>query len=261
MLGMGMTIQIKDLKRVFSKPKLLMLGIILQYSLMPFLAFFLSNIFNLEDQFILGFIILGSCPGGTASNIIAYLMNADVALSISLTILSTIIACLLTPLMIFLYGKTYVDIDILSLIKSTFWIVIFPVVDGIILRKIFEERIKKFLKILPKLAEIVVAIIIGIIFSLNLENIYLINSSFLTVIILHNLIGFIITLMIVKRLTLGIKQQKSLAIEVAMQNSGLGVTLSIIHFNKLVALPSAIFSLWHNLSAIILINLWRDKKI
>ena len=116
MLGMGMTIDFSDLKRIIFRPKAIILGVFLQFSLMPLLAFILAGLFNLQEQFILGFIILGSCPGGTASNIIAYLMDADVALSVSLTILSTILACLLTPLMIYLYGKTYVDVDVQGLI-------------------------------------------------------------------------------------------------------------------------------------------------
>ena len=135
MLGMGMTIDFSDLKRIIFRPKAIILGVFLQFSIMPLLAFILAGLFNLQEQFILGFIILGSCPGGTASNIIAYLMDADVALSVSLTILSTILACVLTPLMIYFYGKTYVDVDVQGLIKSTFWIIIFPIIDGIILRK------------------------------------------------------------------------------------------------------------------------------
>ena len=260
MLGMGMTIDFSDLKRIIFRPRAIILGVFLQFSIMPLLAFILAGLFNLQEQFILGFIILGSCPGGTASNIIAYLMDADVALSVSLTILSTILACVLTPLMIYFYGKTYVDVDVQGLIKSTFWIVIFPIIDGIILRKILKKKINKILKILPRIAELIVATIIGIIVSLNIESLNLVDSNFLLVIILHNLIGFIIAFLIARKISLNFKQQKTVAIEVAMQNSGLGVTLSMLHFNKLVALPSAIFSLWHNISAIIFINFWGDNK-
>lgn len=261
MFGMGMTIETENLKNTFKKPKPLIIGVILQYTLMPFLAFFLARYFSLEEELVLGFIILGSCPGGTASNIIAYLMNADVTLSISLTILSTALSCIFTPILIFFYAKTLIDIDIEQLINSTFWIIVFPLIDGIIVRKIFKRKVKYFIKFLPKFAEFVVAFIIGIIFSLNLENLDKVNVNFCFVIVLHNILGFSMAYFIAKAFLLDKAKQKTLAIEVGMQNSGLGVTLSIIHFNKIVALPSAIFSLWHNISAIILINFWRDKKI
>ena len=261
MFGMGLTIDIKDIKKIWNKPIFILVGLILQFSIMPFLAFFLATFFGLKEQFILGFIILGSCPGGTASNVITYLAGGNVLLSVSMTIFSTLLACFLTPILIYFYGKSFVEIDTLSLVKSTFWIVIFPILDGIVIRKFIDKnKIKTFIKYIPKFVEFVIALIIAIIFALNYDNILKLNANFLAVIILHNISGFLIAYLISGKLFFPKDVQKTVAIEVSMQNSGLGVALSLLHFEKLVALPSAFFSLWHNLSAIFLINYWNYKK-
>ena len=261
MFGMGLTIDIKDIKEIFKKPVFFLIGLGLQFSLMPFLAFSLSTYLGLEEQLILGFIILGSCPGGTASNVITYLAGGNVLLSVSLTIFSTLIACLVTPILIYFYGNSFVEIDVKNLMQSTFWIVIFPIVDGIVLRKFVDKnKIRKIINYLPKFSEIIIALIITIIFALNHENIFLIDDKFFFAIFLHNVLGFLVAYYISKKLLFPKDIQKTIAIEVAMQNSGLGVALSLLHFQKLVALPSAFFSLWHNLSAICLINYWNYKK-
>ena len=115
MFGMGLTIEIKDIRKIWNKPIFILVGLVLQFSLMPFLAFFLSTTFGLKEQLVLGFIILGSCPGGTASNVITYLAGGNVLLSVSMTIVSTLLACFLTPILIYFYGKSFVEIDTLSL--------------------------------------------------------------------------------------------------------------------------------------------------
>tara|TARA_B100001027_G_C16252509_1_gene325175 strand:- start:656 stop:1552 length:897 start_codon:yes stop_codon:yes gene_type:complete len=261
MFGMGLTIKIKDFRKIVKKPIFFIVGLGLQFSIMPFLAFFLSTAFGLKEELILGFIILGSCPGGTASNVITYLAGGNVLLSVSLTIFSTLIACILTPFLIYIFGKTYVDIDIMMLFKSTFWIVIFPIFDGIILRHFIDKnKIEKIISYLPKFSEMIIAIIIAIIFALNYENIFLLDIKFFSVVFLHNILGFLIAFHISKKLLFSKDIQRTIAIEVAMQNSGLGVALSLLHFGKLVAFPSAFFSLWHNLSSIFLINYWNYKK-
>lgn len=252
MLGMGMTIEIRDIKNVFKNPKWIITGLFLQYTVMPILALSLSILFNLSPELTMGFIILGSCPGGTASNVIAYLSNANVPLSISMTLSSTILSIIFTPLLIFFLADKIIDIDLKGLFLSTFWIVVFPLIDGIILRKILENKVKFILIFLPKFSEISIALIIGIIFSLTHNILNEITLSFLCVMILHNLLGFYFGYIISGILRFPKEVRKTLALEIGMQNSGLGVSLSLLYFEKIVALPSAIFSLWHNLSAIVL---------
>ena len=260
MMGMGMTVEFKDFKRIFKNYKWPLTATFLQFSIMPILAITLSKLFNLEDELILGFIILGSCPGGTASNLVAFLIGADVPLSISLTIISTIFACFLTPIIILILGGSYISIDIFLLVKSTFLIVFLPVIGGIFFKRVFNFFSLKIIKILPKLSELTISLIVAIILSLNINNLNIVDLNFFTVVVLHNLLGFLVALFITKKLLYPKKIQKTISIEVAMQNSGLGVALSLIHFNPIVALPSTFFSVWHNISAIILINFWKDRK-
>lgn len=260
MMGMGMTVELRDFKRIFKNFKWILTATFLQFSIMPILAITLSKLFNLEDELTLGFIILGSCPGGTASNLIAFLIGADVSLSISLTIISTIFACFLTPIIILILGGSYVDINALSLVKSTFLIVFLPVIGGIFFKRLFNLFSLKIIKILPKLSELTISLIVGIILSLNINNLGIANINFFSVVVLHNLLGLLVALIITNKMLYPKKIQKTIAIEVAMQNSGLGVALSLLHFNPMVALPSTFFSVWHNISAIILINFWKDRK-
>ena len=260
MFGMGMTIEFNKIKEIVLNPKWLFTGLILQFSVMPFLAFILSKSFNLSNELLIGFVILGSCPGGTASNVIAYLSKANLPLSISLTLFSTFFSILITPFWIYYYANEMIEIQTLSLIKTTFWIVVFPVLDGLILRRLLKSKIDPILKFFPKLSEIFIALIIGIIFSLSSDLFDKITTTFIIVIILHNFLGLVIGYFTASFFKFPIDVRKTIAIEVGMQNSGLGMTLSLIHFGKVVALPSAIFSLWHNLSAIFLISFWSKKK-
>lgn len=260
MLAMGMTIDLKDLKKTFKNPKWIIVGIFLQYTLMPFFAFILSIILELSNELLLGMIILGSCPGGTASNVIAYLSRANLPLSISLTLISTLLSFVFTPLLILLYGKQLIDIELKNLITTTFLIIIIPITLGIILKKFLKKNIDIFTNYAPLLSQFIIAFIIGVILSLNSSDILEINYKLFLAIILHNMLGIMSGYFCSKLLKFPKDVRKTIAIEVGMQNSGLGVSLSLIHFTKIVALPSALFSLWHNISAIVLINLWTKKK-
>ena len=257
MFLMGMTLELTDFKKILKKPSLFFFVTFLQFSIMPVAALVLVKTFNISPELSLGVIILGSCPGGTASNLITYLCNGNVALSIVCTFFSTIVSVFLTPILIFLLSNKNIDIDVISLIKSSFFIVFLPVFFGLIF-KIFVPM-HKFLKLLPKISEFFIAFIIGIIFSLNLNLLNQLSYSLFFCIVLHNLIGLCMGFLIGGFLGLSLREKKTISIEVGMQNSGLGMALSILHFSKIVALPSAIFSLWHNISAVGLVYCWKKK--
>ena len=257
MFLMGMTLELTDFKKILKKPSLFFFVTFLQFTIMPVAALVLVKIFNIPPELSLGVIILGCCPGGTASNLITYLCNGNVALSIVCTFFSTIVSVFLTPILIFLLSNKNIDIDVISLIKSSFFIVFLPVFFGLIF-KIFVPM-HKFLKLLPKISEFFIAFIIGIIFSLNLNLLNQLSYSLFFCIVLHNLIGLCMGFLIGGFLGLSLREKKTISIEVGMQNSGLGMALSILHFSKIVALPSAIFSLWHNISAVGLVYCWKKK--
>ena len=257
MFLMGMTLELTDFKKILKKPSLFFFVTFLQFTIMPVAALVLVKTFNIPPELSLGVIILGCCPGGTASNLITYLCNGNVALSIVCTFFSTIVSVFLTPILIFLLSNKNIDIDVISLIKSSFFIVFLPVFFGLIF-KIFVPMYK-FLKLLPKISEFFIAFIIGIIFSLNLNLLNQLSYSLFFCIVLHNLIGLSMGFLIGGFLGLSLREKKTISIEVGMQNSGLGMALSILHFSKIVALPSAIFSLWHNISAVGLVYCWKKK--
>ena len=257
MFLMGMTLELTDFKKILKKPSLFFFVTFLQFTIMPVAALVLVKTFNIPPELSLGVIILGCCPGGTASNLITYLCNGNVALSIVCTFFSTIVSVFLTPILIFLLSNKNIDIDVISLIKSSFFIVFLPVFFGLIF-KLFVP-VNKFLKLLPKISEFFIAFIIGIIFSLNLNLLNQLSYSLFFCIVLHNLIGLCMGFLIGGILGLSLREKKTISIEVGMQNSGLGMALSILHFSKIVALPSAIFSLWHNISAVGLVYCWKKK--
>ena len=259
MFGMGMTLKINELKSILKKPLWIIITIVLQYTIMPLLAFLIVYIFKFPKEIALGFIILGSCPGGTASNVIAYICKANLSLSIFCTFASTGLAVLLTPTIIYFFADESISIDITNLIKSTFYIIFLPVSAGLLIKIIIKEDQVKLLKFFPFFSEIAIAVIIAIIFSLNFDSLN--NVTFLIIlgVMAHNLLGLFLGLFISFLLKFPEDVKKTVAIEVAMQNSGLGMTLALMHFTKLAALPSALFSLWHNISASGLVYLWKKK--
>ncbi len=259
MFGMGMTLQFNEIKSVLRKPAWISVTILLQFTIMPFLAFIICSVLKFSEEITLGFIILGACPGGTASNVICYICKANVSLSILCTFVSTLLAVIFTPLIILLFANVDINVDLLSLIKSTFLIILLPVLTGFIIKMLFISKNQKYTKSFPLISELMIALIIGIIFAVNYDNLENISYSLVLGIILHNIIGLCIALLISYLLKYPDDVRKTISIEVAMQNSGLGMTLAFIHFSKIVALPSALFSIWHNISAAGLVYLWKKK--
>ena len=257
MFLMGLTLKVSNLKQIIKQPSWVLVTVILQFTTMPIVSIIIVKVFHLSDELALGIIILGCCPGGTASNLVTYLSNGNVALSIVSTFLSTLIAVVLTPTLIFFLSNENIEINVYEIMKSAFLIVFFPVVAGILFRLIFSSKIN--ITFLPKLSEIFIALIIGIIFSINIDQIKELSLKLFICILFHNLLGLLMGYLFATFFRFPIKERRTIAIEVGMQNSGLGMALSIIHFDKLVALPSALFSLWHNISAVGLVYLWKNK--
>ena len=260
MLGMGLTIDFSDLWDLRKHPKWIVLGIVLQFILMPILAYVIGHLLQLPNEIVLGLIIVGACPGGTASNVMVYLAKAHVPLSITMTLISTILAPILTPLWIYYLAGESIDVSFTSLVKTTFWIVIFPLLDGLILRRLLKKRIDPLIKIFPSISIIAIALIIGCVVGLNHDTLKSFPFLVILAVILHNLLGFISGFGISKLMRFPKDVCKTIAFEVGMQNSGLGVSLAVIHFTKLVALPSVLFSVWHNIAGVIAVKIWRKSS-
>jgi len=260
MFSMGLTLSVDDFKRAISMPKLIFSGLLLQYTIMPLTALVLATLFQLDPAMTIGLILVGTCPGGTASNVITYLAGGNVALSISLTSISTILAVFLTPAITLLAAGTSIDVPAGKMLVSILFIVITPVTLGLILKHYFTCRIKTVETWLPLVAVSAIVLIIAIITALNAEQFSKLGATILLVVALHNIIGLFTGYSSARLLGYNTKECRTLAIEVGMQNSGLAVALAIKHFSAAAALPGAIFSIWHNLSGSALAFFWSKKQ-
>ena len=250
MFGMGLTIKMDDFKRVFSRPKEIVIGFVAQYTIMPVVAWGLCQLMHLPADLALGVILVGCCPGGTASNVITYIAGGDVALSVGMTITSTLAAPLMTPLLVYLLAGAWVEVSFLAMVISVVKVVLIPVLLGILINWIFGKQIQKISEVLPLISVVSIVMIISGIVSVNAEKILSCGLLVLGVVALHNLCGMGIGLGAAKLLHIEYDKATAIAIEVGMQNSGLAISLATANFaaNPLATLPGAIFSVWHNIS-------------
>jgi BASS family bile acid:Na+ symporter len=260
MFSMGLTLSIEDFKRALSMPQLIITGLVLQYSIMPFAALAIATIFQLDPALTIGMILVGACPGGTASNVITYLARGNVALSISLTSISTILAIVLTPAITLLIADTSIQVPAARMFVSILYIVILPVALGLALKHFFAYRIKTVEHYLPLIAVAAIVLIIAIITALNAGQFSQVGITVLLAVVLHNAIGLLTGYGSARLMGYPARECRTLAIEVGMQNSGLAVALAIKHFSAAAALPGAIFSIWHNISGSALAFFWSKKQ-
>ena len=259
MFAMGLTLSFSNFKSVLQQPLKIILGTSLQFILMPLAAFLISHLFALERELMIGMVLVGCCPGGTASNVICYLANGELALSISLTMVSTSMSVIATPLLTLLYLGQAIEVPIAGMISSIFQMVIVPVFVGLILNTYFSKNLVKLTPVLPVISVVSIVLIIGIVVALNSDNLVVISGLVIIAVILHNAIGICMTYAISKQFKYDEKTCRTIAIEVGMQNSGLGVALASQFYSSLAALPGAVFSLWHNLSGSLLAGYWSKK--
>lgn len=263
MFGMGLTIKWEDFKIVFSHKKYILIGCMSQYTIMPLCAWALAVLFNLEPDLAIGVILVGCCPGGTASNVITYIAGGDVALSVGMTTVSTLIAPLLTPLLVVALGGAWIQVSFWAMLLSVVKIILIPVMLGIVLNKIFSHQVEKVKSVLPLISVVAIVMIIAGIVAQNTTKILGCGLLVLVIVALHNLCGLLVGLIIAKLTKMEYSRATAVAIEVAMQNSGLAVSLATINFatNPLATLPGAIFSVWHNISGSIFASIRRRGNI
>ena len=260
MFCMGMTLKWSDFKETVKSPKIILIGVLLQYSVMPLSAFFISKAFGLPPEYIAGMVLVGSSAGGTASNVICYLARGNVALSITLTMVSTLIAVFAMPALSLLYLHEIVHVPFLKMLFSILQIVLIPVLTGTTLNTFLGTKIKKIGPFFPFVSTIAIVVIIAIIIGLNQTKLKEVGFVIVCAVMLHNLCGLLIGFWFPKLLGYDNRTCRTLSIEVGMQNSGLSVALAVKHFSVMAAIPGAIFSIWHNLSGSFLAGYWSFKK-
>ena len=250
MFGMGLTLSPKDFKIVLSRPKDILIGCLAQFTIMPLLAWLLTLAFSLPKELALGVILVGCCPGGTASNVITYLAKGDLALSVGMTACSTLLAPIVTPLLVLLTAGTMVEVDTLGMLLSIVYVVIAPIIVGLLCQRFIPRITKAVTPYLPAFSSLAIALVVGIIVSHNADRLMLGGLIVILVVILHNLLGLSLGFAIGRLMRLEKPKCVALSIEVGMQNSGLASSLANMHFAAypLATIPGAVFSVWHNIS-------------
>jgi len=263
MLGMGLTLTIDDFKRILIYPKWILTGIALQYTIMPFTGLALANVFELPKMLAVGLILVASCPGGTASNVIAFVARANVALSVSMTALSTIMAIFMTPLLTDYLVSSRLDVDAWQLFLGTVKVVLVPVLLGVSLNTWFGRITEKIVPVAPPVAVVVIALIVGSIIGQGKEQILNAGPKLFVAIGLLHLCGFVLGFVISKLLFKNEQVARTIAIEVGMQNSGLGVVLAKQNFGQMATIPGALSALTHCIYGSIAVFLWnrKDRKL
>ena len=254
MFGMGLTMKLSDFAVVFARPRDVIIGCLAQFIVMPLLAFSLGKVFGLSNELLVGVVLVGTCPGGTSSNVITYLSKGDTALSVGMTSINTLLAPFLTPALTYLYLRTTVSVDVKSMFVSIIQVVIIPIGLGLMINKLFGRYTQKISDVLPTVSVAAICLIVAAVVSHNSGKILSTGLVIFAVVILHNLLGYLCGYLIGVLFKMDLPRKKAVAIEIGMQNSGFATTLAGSAFPNLAmaTVPGAIFSVWHNISGAIL---------
>ena len=263
MFGMGLTLKVEDFRVVFSRPKDVLVGCLAQFTVMPALAFGLSRLFGLDEALTIGVILVGCCPGGTASNVITYLAKGDLALSVGMTATSTLLAPLLTPLLVLLLVGETVDVNVVGMLLSILWVVILPIVLGLLVKRLLPKATEQATAYLPAVSTIAICLIVMIVIAANAHKQLAGGWIVILVVMLHNILGLTVGYLIGLLLKMTPAKRRAISVEVGMQNSGLASSLATLHFAAfpMATVPGAIFSVWHNISGAIVARLFARRKL
>ncbi len=261
MFGMGLTLKPVDFQLVVKKPLPVIVGVLAQFIIMPLGALLIAYIFQLPKELAAGLVLLGSVPGGTASNVMVYLAKGNLALSVAMTSLSTLLSPVVTPLILLALAGQWLPVDPVAMFLSIIQVIIIPIALGLAVRKLLPTIVEKSLEVIPLISVLAIIIIVSAVVSLNVENIASSGVIIFTAVMLHNLFGLSLGYGTALLMKLDESKRRAISIEVGMQNSGLGVALASAHFGPLAALPSVIAAVWHNISGPILATVWSKKPV
>ncbi|CAM5573424.1 transporter [Streptomyces spiroverticillatus] len=262
MFCMGLTMTPVDFKGVAQRPWAVLLGLVAHYVIMPGLGWLIAHALSLPPQLAAGVILVGCAPSGTASNVVTYLARGDVALSVSVATVSTMLAPLVTPPLTLLLAGEYLPVDAGSMVEDILKTVLLPVIAGLVVRLVAGRYLERVLGALPWLSAVTIAVIVAVVVAGSAAAIKSAALLVFVAVVLHNGLGLALGYGAGKLGRLGKPASRAMAFEVGMQNSGLAASLATAHFSPLAALPSAVFSVWHNVSGA-LVAAWmsyRSKK-
>jgi len=257
MFGMGLTLKAEDFQEVARRPVRVAIGVLAQFIIMPALAWVLCKLLALPAEIAVGVILVGCCPGGTASNVMTWFARGDVALSVSITAVTTLLAPVVTPALIWLLASEWLPVSFSAMFLSILKMVLLPIILGLVVRRLLGERVKLAVEVLPLISVVSIVAIVAAVVAASQAKIAESGLLIMAVVILHNGIGLGLGYVAGRLFGMPLAQCKTLSIEVGMQNSGLGAALASAHFSPLAAVPSALFSVWHNLSGPLLATVYR----
>ncbi|KAF1054399.1 MAG: Pantothenate precursors transporter PanS [Stenotrophomonas maltophilia] len=257
MFGMGLTLKIEDFAEVARHPWRVMLGVVAHFAIMPGMAWLLCQLLHLPAEIAVGVILVGCCPSGTASNVMTWLARGDLALSVAIAAVTTLLAPLLTPALIWLLASAWLPVSFAGLFWSILQVVLLPIALGVVAQRLLGHRVGVAIEVLPLVSVLSIVVIVAAVVAASQARIAESGLLIMAVVILHNSFGYLLGYVTGRLFGLPLAQRKSLALEVGMQNSGLGAALASAHFSPLAAVPSALFSVWHNISGALLASLLR----
>lgn len=252
MLGMGLTLTPADFRRIIERPRDVLIGSLAQWLIMPTLAYLLVVGFGLPTEVGIGLILLGAAPGGTASNVMTYLGKGDVALSVTITSVTTLAAPLVMPAWVVFLAGEQIQVTFAEMFQEIVLIVLIPVVAGVTIRQLLDRTAPTAaevgLSVFPAISVIAIVTIVAAIVGLNVENILTASALALAAVFLHNAVGLGAGYGVGHATSMPEDRARACAFEVGMQNSGLAVALAIVFFSPLAALVPALASVWHNVT-------------
>ena len=254
MFGMGMTIELKDFRHLVRHPWDVGIGVLAQFTIMPLVAYLLTQAFSLPPDLAVGVILVGTCPGGTASNVITYLAKGDVALSVTMTMATTLLAPFVTPFLTLLLAGEEIAVNAPAMMLSIAEMVLLPVLLGATLNHFFRRRVAYALTVLPLISALLVALLVGVVVSMSAPRLTEVGALVALAVVLHNGFGLVLGYALAGLLGLSAAKRRAIGIEVGMQNSGMAASLALLYFNPAAAIPAALFSVWHNISGSLAAN-------
>ncbi|MCP8897106.1 bile acid:sodium symporter family protein [Shinella daejeonensis] len=259
MFGMGLTLSLDDFREVARRPADVGIGVASQFLIMPLIAVGLTIVIPMSPEVAAGVILVGCCPGGTSSNVMTYLSKGDVALSVACTSVTTLAAPIVTPFLVWLFASQFLPVDAMAMFLSIVKVILVPLALGFALQKLLPGVVKAAVPALPLVSVIGIVLIVAAVVGASKQAIATSGLLIFLVVVLHNGIGYLLGYLAAKASGLSLSKRKAIAIEVGMQNSGLGAALAAAHFSPVAAVPSAIFSVWHNISGALLANYFAQK--
>ena len=264
MFGVGMTISVEQFKFVLERPKDIFIGAIGQYTIMPFIAFILARLLNLSPELTLGLILVGCCPGGISSNVMTFISKGDIALSVSLTTVSTLLAPIATPIITLILAKSQIEVSIFAMFISIIKTVIVPIILALVCSKLLPKLSDFMVKILPLLSSILLMLLVAGSISASIDSIMTSGFIVLIAVAIHHTIGLCLGYFLGYKCGFDEVKRRAVCLEVGMQNSGLAITLAFAHFSPVVAMVGALSGPFQTVLSAMLGNYWNNhdpKKV